>query len=86
MAVGRHPATSGAQVVVRILGIDGVGPGQIDKDVVAEIVLDRGRDHVRRVVGVRSSGHSTVPHVSQRGVVLPRIARGLVGVRPAQMQ
>src|SRR5215470_8050323 len=86
MAVRRHPAASGAQVVVSVLVVDGIGPRQVDQDVVAEVVLDRGCDHVRRVVGVQPSSSETVSDVVDRGVVLPRVAGSLEGVSPAEMQ
>src|SRR6185503_16893942 len=86
MAVGRHPATSSAQVVVSKLIVDGIRPGKINQNIVTEVVLDRSREHVRLVVGVQPTSKSTVPDVSDRGVVLSRIAGGLEGVSPAEMQ
>src|SRR6516164_4343637 len=85
MAVGRQGTTSGAQVVVSVLGVDGISPRQIDEDAVAEAVLDRGGVHVRRVVGIQPSGSETVADVIDRSVVLSRISGGLEGVSPADM-
>src|SRR5882757_4820505 len=72
VTVRRQPAAAGSDIIVGVAMVDGVGRIDVPIEVLVEVVLPRGREHIRVVVAAQ-----------RIVVVLPaRVARSLSGMRP----
>src|ERR1700752_2390900 len=93
VAVGSDAMASGAEVVVRARAVDGHGYGRVRSEVGSELMLIIRGEHIGLVVigtehtlAVRRKREALHTRVGgqEAGGMLPNVARGMEGVRPAE--